>query len=101
MSMLALRLAAHANGVSELHARVTRRMWRNGWPGLPESEVPIGSVSNGVHYRSWISLEFDELYERYLGRRWRQEPADRECGSGRSRSRPRSCGASTRSAATG
>ncbi|NJD09420.1 MAG: glycosyltransferase family 1 protein [Gemmatimonadetes bacterium] len=78
MSMLALRLAAHANGVSELHARVTRRMWRNVWPGLPEEEIPIGSVSNGVHYRSWISLELDELFERYLGRRWRQEPADRE-----------------------
>jgi starch phosphorylase len=53
-------------------------MWRNVWPGLPEPEVPIASVSNGVHYRSWISLELDELFERYLGRRWRQEPADTE-----------------------
>jgi starch phosphorylase len=78
MSMLALRLAAQSNGVSELHGRVTRRMWRNTWPGLPESEVPIGAISNGVHYRSWISLEVDELFERYLGRRWREEPADTE-----------------------
>ena len=78
MSMLALRVAAHTNGVSDLHARVTRRMWRHMWPGLPEPEVPIGSISNGVHYRSWISLELDELFERYLGRRWRHEPADTE-----------------------
>jgi len=78
MSVLALRLSAHANGVSELHASVSRRMWRNMWPGLPDQEIPIGSISNGVHFRSWISLELDELYERYLGRRWRQEPADTE-----------------------
>ncbi|MBI4543691.1 MAG: alpha-glucan family phosphorylase [Gemmatimonadetes bacterium] len=76
MTVLALRLAAHSNGVSRLHGRVSRPMWRGLWPGVPEHEIPIGTVTNGVHFRSWISLEMDQLYDRYLGPRWREEPAD-------------------------
>jgi starch phosphorylase len=76
MTTFALRLAAHRNGVSRLHGRVSRKMWQVLWPGLPEEEVPIGCVTNGVHFRSWISLETNRLYERYLGPRWREEPAD-------------------------
>ena len=51
-------------------------MWQALWPGVPEDEVPIGHVTNGVHFRSWISQEMDQLYDRYLGPRWREEPAD-------------------------
>ena len=76
MTALALRLAQSSNGVSRLHGQVTRRMWRSLWPGAPEEEIPIGHVTNGVHFRSWISQEMDELYDRYLGPRWREEPAD-------------------------
>src|SRR6185437_16521123 len=49
MTVLALRLAAFSNGVSKLHGAVSRRMWQEIWSGLPESEVPIGHVTNGVH----------------------------------------------------
>ncbi|MFQ5855554.1 MAG: alpha-glucan family phosphorylase [Anaerolineae bacterium] len=77
MTILALRLAAHSNGVSRLHGQVSRRMWQGLWRGVPEDEIPIEHVSNGVHFRSWISHEMDQLYDRYLGPRWREEPADR------------------------
>ena len=71
MTVLALRMAASSNGVSKLHGEVSRKMWKSIWPGVPEDEVPIGHVTNGVHFRSWISLEMNQLYDRYLGPNWR------------------------------
>jgi starch phosphorylase len=76
MTVLALRLASFSNGVSKLHGEVSRRMWSNLWQGVPESEVPIRHVTNGVHFRSWVSFEMNQLYDRYLGPKWREEPAD-------------------------
>jgi len=77
MTILALRLAAVSNGVSRLHGDVSRKMWNHLWPGVPEKEAPIGHVTNGVHFQSWISYEMNQLYDRYLGPKWREEPADR------------------------
>ena len=76
MTVLALRLASASNGVSRLHGEVSRNMWRNLWPGVPLNEIPIGHVTNGVHFRSWVSAEMNLLYDRYLGPKWRQEPQD-------------------------
>ena len=76
MTVLALRMAARANGVSKLHGEVSRKMWQSLWPGVPVGETPIGYVTNGVHFRSWISAEFNLLYDRYLGPNWREEPAN-------------------------
>ena len=76
MTVLALRLAAHSNAVSKLHGEVSRKMWSALWAGVPEAEIPIQHVTNGVHFRSWISAEMNELYDRYLGPKWREEPAD-------------------------
>jgi starch phosphorylase len=76
MTVLALRMAGASNGVSRLHGQVSRAMWKAIWPGLPEDEVPIGSVTNGVHLRTWISLEMNQIYDRYLGPKWREEHAD-------------------------
>jgi starch phosphorylase len=76
MTVLALRMAASSNGVSRLHGEVSRRMWTGIWSGLPAEEVPIGHVTNGVHFRSWISHEMNQLYDRYLGPKWREEHAD-------------------------
>ncbi|MGA6984346.1 MAG: alpha-glucan family phosphorylase [Candidatus Sulfotelmatobacter sp.] len=76
MTVLALRLACFSNGVSKLHGEVSRSMWNDLWKDLPECEVPIGHVTNGVHFRSWISFEMNQLYDRYLGPDWREEPAD-------------------------
>ncbi len=77
MTVLALRMAAFSNGVSRLHGKVSRRLWQGVWPGVPESEIPIGHVTNGVHFRSWISQEMNELYDRYVGPAWRDHPAER------------------------
>jgi len=78
MTVLALRLASRSNGVSALHGEVSRHMWQTLWPGVPAAEIPIGHVTNGVHFQSWISRETNALYDRYLGPRWRDEPADRD-----------------------
>ncbi|MDD4890574.1 MAG: alpha-glucan family phosphorylase, partial [Phycisphaerae bacterium] len=76
MAVLALRTAAASNGVSKLHGRVSRAMWQNVWPGVPDDEIPIGSVTNGVHTRSWISGDMAALLDRYLGPRWSRRPED-------------------------
>ena len=76
MVFLAFRLSAYCNGVSRLHGKVSRTMWQAGWPGVPVDDIPITHVTNGVHIYSWISRESAELYERYLGHRWSEDPTD-------------------------
>ncbi|MBL8797587.1 MAG: alpha-glucan family phosphorylase [Planctomycetia bacterium] len=76
MTVLAIRLANTTNGVSKLHGTVSRKMWRAIWPELPEAEIPIFSITNGVHTQSWLSPEISQLYDRYLGRQWIQRPGD-------------------------
>jgi starch phosphorylase len=76
MTVLALRSAARANGVSKLHGQVSRQMWQALWPGVPVDEIPIGHVTNGIHFRSWISSELNQLYDRYLGPAWREGPSN-------------------------
>ncbi len=76
MTVLALKLANTSNGVSRLHGSVSRKMWQDIWPSLPAAEVPIGSITNGVHTRSWMAPEMGQLFERYLGVQWEERPAD-------------------------
>jgi glycogen phosphorylase len=78
MTVLAIRLANVTNGVSKLHGRVSRRMWRNLWPDLPEAELPITSITNGVHTRTWMAPEMAQLYDRYLGIQWERRPTDHQ-----------------------
>ena len=70
MAVMALRLAARRNGVAELHGAVSRQMFNAMWPGLPSDEVPIGSITNGVHGRSWTSSRVDALLTRVIGDDW-------------------------------
>ena len=76
MAVLAIRTADWANGVSRLHGRVSRNMWQGIWPQIPEEEVPVAHVTNGVHARSWLSGDLIYLLDRYLGLRWQNNPAD-------------------------
>ncbi|MBP2670846.1 MAG: alpha-glucan phosphorylase, partial [candidate division NC10 bacterium] len=76
MTTLALRMANFSNGVSRLHGQISRRMWQALWPDVPEDEIPITHITNGVHFQSWISQEMEQLYERYLGPSWREQPAE-------------------------
>jgi starch phosphorylase len=77
MANLAARHSSYANGVSRLHGEVTRKMVQPMWPRYPLDEVPIGYVTNGIHTRSWISMEMSALLDRYLGPGWGEDPADR------------------------
>ncbi len=76
MAFLAARISSAANGVSRLHGVVTRKMVHGMWPGYSVEEIPVDSVTNGVHIRSWVSLEMTALLNRYLGHRWAEEPAE-------------------------
>jgi glycogen phosphorylase len=72
-----LRMADRAVGVSRLHGAVSRRLWKDAWPGLPEAQVPIYAVTNGVHMPSWVATEVAALLERYVAPDWWDlEPAD-------------------------
>lgn len=70
MTVLALKMADHRNGVSQLHGEVSRRMWHSVWPEVSEDRVPISHVTNGVHLPTWIAPELGQLYEKYLGQDW-------------------------------
>ena len=67
MTILALRLSRHANGVSKLHGEITRSLWKDVWSGVPIHEVPITSITNGVHTKTWMAPEFAALYRKHLG----------------------------------
>ena len=72
-TVLALRLTERANGVSALHGRVTRRMWKVLYPDHPEHEVPIGHITNGVHVRTFLARDMHSLFSRHLGTRWLEQ----------------------------
>jgi starch phosphorylase len=70
MFILGIHLAATCNGVSELHGSVARRMWAHLWPGRPVEEIPITHITNGIHIATFVSQEFGNLFDRYLGFDW-------------------------------
>jgi starch phosphorylase len=67
MAVMGLRLAQRANGVSLLHGSVSREMFAGLWPGFDPPEVPIGSITNGVHEPTWTDRAVRELVEREVG----------------------------------
>jgi glycogen phosphorylase len=70
MTAFALRLSGCRNAVSKRHAEVSRKMWRSLWPNLPENQVPIDYVTNGVHVPTWIEPKIKLLLDTYLGADW-------------------------------
>lgn len=72
MTVLALRLTGQHNGVSKLHGDVSRRMWRELWPGTPVDQIPITHVTNGVHQQSWVAEPLEQLFDNYLPSDWRE-----------------------------
>jgi starch phosphorylase len=70
MTILALKAANQRSAVSKLHGKVTRRMWHGLWPDVPEDDVPIAHVTNGVHVPTWIAAELSNLFKKYLGEDW-------------------------------
>jgi starch phosphorylase len=82
MAVMGLRLAGRSNGVAQLHGAVSRRMFRGLWPELGADEVPIGSITNGVHGRTWVSARVDALLTRVVGEDWPGADAERWARAG-------------------
>lgn len=72
LTVLALKLAGRANGVSELHGHVSRKIWEKVWEGVPFEENPITHITNGVHTETWMAPEFKTLYDKHLGKEWKR-----------------------------
>ena len=70
MTVLGLGMANQRNGVSQLHGAVCRRMWHGLWPEYEEGEIPIKSVTNGIHIPSWVAPQMDRLYKKHLAPDW-------------------------------
>ena len=74
MAYLAMHTCAHSNGVSELHGRVSQRIFQPLFPRWPERDVPVSHVTNGVHMPTWDSPEADAIWTQVYGKdRWRRE----------------------------
>ncbi len=70
LTPLALRLCRSTNGVSKKHGEVSRELWHQMWSERPVSEVPITSVTNGVHPATWVAPLLRRLYRNYVGEDW-------------------------------
>jgi starch phosphorylase len=76
MAIAAFQTSGYRNAVSRLHRRVSQQMWEGLWPKLPVWEVPITSITNGVHLPTWISGDLAGVYDQYLQPDWRDGHAD-------------------------
>ena len=70
MTVLALRRSGQANAVSQLHGEVSRRMWNEVWPDKPVDEVPITSITNGIHVPTWIAFPLHDLFSKHIAPDW-------------------------------
>lgn len=78
MTVLALNLSGKRNGVSELHGAVSRNIYNNIWPGIPEDDVPIFHITNGIHTLTWMSPPIKYLFDKYLPADWQDRIYDPE-----------------------
>ncbi len=76
MPLLAFKFSEYANGVSELHGAVARKMWHFNWPDRAEDEVPITHVTNGIHTGTWLARRMRILFDRHLGPDWLENVDD-------------------------
>lgn len=70
MTVLAFKTSRRANGVSNLHGVVSRRMWQSLWPWRNEEDIPIGHITNGVHVSTWLAPTMRVLYDKVLPANW-------------------------------
>ena len=70
MTVLGLRMSQYRNGVSKLHGAVCRRMWHGLWPDSEEKNIPICSMTNGIHVPTWVSPQMARVYEKHIGNDW-------------------------------
>ncbi len=82
MTIFALKTSRTANGVSRLHGEVARKMWKELWPDLSENNVPITSITNGVHPHTWMTNQIQKLFDEELGKNWRDNLLDKKFWKG-------------------
>ena len=82
MAHLAMNTAGYVNGVSKLHGQVSKKMWATGFKDIPFDEIPIDSITNGIHTLSHLSKDMYDLLIRYLGEKFIEDPADFDNWSG-------------------
>jgi glycogen phosphorylase len=80
MAVMGLRLAGQSNGVAALHGQTSRDMFQALWPPVPREETPISSVTNGVHGRTWVSSEMDDLLSKCVSPAWDEAGAEEWAG---------------------
>jgi starch phosphorylase len=76
MAILAIQASGFRNAVSRLHRRVSQELWQELWPQLPVWEIPITSITNGVHLLSWLNNDLATLYDQYLQPDWRERATE-------------------------
>jgi len=76
MAISAIQTSSYRNAVSSLHRHVSQEMWQDLWPRLPVWEVPITSITNGVHLMSWLNGDLAMVYDQYLAPDWRERHYD-------------------------
>ncbi len=76
MAVCAIHTSSYRNAVSRIHRLVSQEMWHGLWPQLPVWEVPVSSVTNGVHLQSWLNNDLANLYDQYLQPDWRERHLD-------------------------
>src|SRR5215213_1725750 len=81
LTPLALRMCRSSNGVSAKHGEVSRELWNKMWPERRIEDVPITSVTNGVHAPTWVSPLLRSVFEKYIGGDWTQVLHDAEAWS--------------------
>jgi starch phosphorylase len=77
MAVMGLRLAGRSNAVAKLHGAVSREMFSDLWADVPVDEVPIGSITNGVHAATWVSAEIADVLARHVLPEWHEAGAER------------------------
>lgn len=76
LTVLALKFCSMANGVAKLHGEVSRDMWKHLYKLIPKNEIPISHITNGVHTKTWLSKNFEQLFIRYLHTSYNREIGD-------------------------
>jgi starch phosphorylase len=77
MTAFSLRMSDYHNGVSKRHGDVARRMWQALWPEKKEEDVPVDSITDGIHVPTWVEPKIELLFNKYLGDRWLDEHDNR------------------------
>lgn len=78
LTVFAINVSRFYNGVSELHGKIAKKMWRDAWPEVPLSENPMQHVTNGIHVQTWMALQVKELLSKRIGSEWETHLADQD-----------------------